>query len=235
MFRPPAFIVIALLLSACTASQNFELATEDGFALRGPAQSKGVILYNHGRSDAVDLANGARIPDYLRPTHRAGWDVILVKRPLVADAYRDEATRSLLTAIQEVRAQGYKHLVLAGQSAGAWAALDAARKADVDAVIGTSPAAHGSGPTGKRIGTDAFADLLKGIRPTRVMLFFFENDPFQTPDRGTVAAKILSERGLPHRIIDQPPGLAGHAAFERRFFTRRFGGEIRAFIANSTK
>jgi dienelactone hydrolase len=194
-----------------------------------------VVLYSHGRSDAVDLSRSIVAPAYLRPTHRAGWDVVLVKRPLTADAFRDEATRSLLTAIQQVRDRGYRRIVLAGQSAGGWASLDAARKANIHAVIGTSPAAHGSGPTGTRRGTDDLADLLGEIRPTRVMLFFFENDPFQTPDRGKVAAAVLRQRGIPYRIIDHPPGLAGHAAFERRFFARQFSGEIRNFITAAPK
>lgn len=221
--------LLIVLLAGCSQTEYFSLDEEKSFPVRGADLADGIVIYGHGRSSSVDTAATTKIPRYLRPLYLANWDMKLLRRPVTGDN-RNDATNYLLAAIKQVRAQGYRRIVLAGQSAGGWAAIDAARTEQVHAIIATSPAAHGTNHTSIRIGTVAFGDILEDIQETKVAMFFFKRDPFQTTDRGEIAKRILAERKIPHLIIDQPRGLSGHGSYRRKYFISRYGDQIRDFV-----
>jgi pimeloyl-ACP methyl ester carboxylesterase len=105
---------------------------------------------------------------------------------------RDSAD-ALAGAAEALKHRGYRRVVLAGQSFGAFISLIAAGRSDaVDAVIGTAPAAYGnaqSNPFGFELNATRLYDLLAAARRARVALFFFEGDIFRSwrarPDLGS--------------------------------------------------
>src|SRR5579862_3108456 len=110
--------------------------------LLGPARARGAVVWNHGRSlDSEDYL--APTPPYLRALRDGGWDVFRFDRLRDSDTL-SASSRRLVAIVTELKHRGYRRIVLAGQSFGAFLALMAADEASaVDAVIATAPAAFG--------------------------------------------------------------------------------------------
>jgi pimeloyl-ACP methyl ester carboxylesterase len=197
----------------------------------GPAQAKGVVVWSHGRSiDAED--SQAPTPSYLHALRDNGWDVMRFDRLSRGDTLSDSAAR-LVGHATELKHKGYKQLILAGQSFGAFLALMAAdASADVDAVIATAPAAYGSFEDfhdSWRLNATNLYPLLEQVKRARIMVFYFHGDDFDPGGRGEHSREILAGRGLGYAVVDQPPFLTGHWASSSGAFLRRFGSCIREF------
>jgi pimeloyl-ACP methyl ester carboxylesterase len=192
----------------------------------------GVVVWNHGRSVNVEDSESPS-PPYLRVLRDAGWDVLRFDRLRDGDMLSGSARR-LVEQVGQLKKRGYRRVVLAGQSFGAFLALMAADASeDVDAVVATAPAAFGN--------FDEFYDswhlnatrlypLLERIKRARVMLFYFHGDDFDPGGRGEHSRAILSARQLGFSVVDQPAFLAGHWASSTGLFLRRFGNCIRDFV-----
>jgi pimeloyl-ACP methyl ester carboxylesterase len=202
----------------------------------GPEHSTGVIIWNHGRSLTVEDSESPT-PPFLRMLRESGWDVLRFDRPRNGDTLTD-STRRLVDHIAELKHQGYRRVVLAGQSFGAFLALMAADASDeVDAVVATAPAAFGSFDEfyeSWRLNAIRFYPLLERVKRARVMLFFFHGDDFDPGGRGERSRAILSEHGLGFAVVDQPAFLVGHWASSTGLFLRRFGRCIRDFLDADT-
>jgi pimeloyl-ACP methyl ester carboxylesterase len=200
--------------------------------LLGPERSKGVIVWNHGRSLTVEDSESPT-PPFLRVLREGGWDALRFDRPRDGDTLID-STRRLVDHVAELKHQGYRRVVLAGQSFGAFLALMAADASDdVDAVVATAPAAFGSFDEfyeSWRLNAIRFYPLLERVKRARVMVFFFHGDNFDPGGRGERSRAILSERGLGFAVIDQPAFLVGHWASSTGLFLRRFARCIRDFL-----
>jgi pimeloyl-ACP methyl ester carboxylesterase len=109
----------------------------------GPAKAKGVIVWSHGRSiNAEDSESPS--PAYLTALRDDSWDVMRFDRMSHGDTLSD-STKRLVDYTAQLKHDGYKQVVLAGQSFGAFLSLMAAdSSSDVDAVVATAPAAYGS-------------------------------------------------------------------------------------------
>jgi pimeloyl-ACP methyl ester carboxylesterase len=202
----------------------------------GPEHSTGVIIWNHGRSLTVEDSESPT-PPFLRMLRESGWDVLRFDRPRNGDTLTD-STRRLVDHVAELKHQGYRRVVLAGQSFGAFLALMAADASDeVDAVVATAPAAFGSFDEfyeSWRLNAIRFYPLLERVKRARVMLFFFHGDDFDPGGRGERSRAILSEHGLGFAVVDQPAFLVGHWASSTGLFLRRFGRCIRDFLDADT-
>jgi pimeloyl-ACP methyl ester carboxylesterase len=202
----------------------------------GPEHSTGVIIWNHGRSLTVEDSESPT-PPFLRMLRESGWDVLRFDRPRNGDTLTD-STRRLVDHVAELKHQGYRRVVLAGQSFGAFLALMAADASDdVDAVVATAPAAFGSFDEfyqSWRLNAIRLYPLLERVRRARVMLFFFHGDDFDPGGRGERSRAILSEHGLGFAVVDQPAFLVGHWASSTGLFLRRFGGCVRDFLDADT-
>jgi len=198
----------------------------------GPARAIGAVVWNHGRSINTEDADSPT-PPYLRVLRDAGWDVLRFNRLRDGDTLT-ASTHRLVELVGQLKRKGYRRVVLAGQSYGAFLALMAADSSeDVDAVVATAPAAFGNFDEfydSWRLNATRLYPLLERIKRARVMLFYFHGDDFDPGGRGEHSRAILAGRQIGYSVIDQPAFLAGHWASSTGLFLRRFGNCIRDFL-----
>src|ERR1700741_2708063 len=111
--------------------------------LVGPDHATGAVAWNHGRWINTD-DSGSPAPPYMRVLRDAGWDVLRFNRPREGDTLT-ASTRRLVELVGQLKHKGYRRIVLAGQSFGAFLALMAAHSSeDVYAVVATAHASFGN-------------------------------------------------------------------------------------------
>jgi pimeloyl-ACP methyl ester carboxylesterase len=227
-------LAVGLLSSAPALALGLDPAFP-GPAL-GPSQAKGVVVWSHGRSiNGEDWKSPT--PAYLRVLRDDGWEVMRFDRLSQGDTLGNSTDR-LVDYAGTLKQKGYKQVVLAGQSFGAFLALMAAgASSDVDAVIATAPAAYGDFSDfyeSWRLNATKLYPLLERVKRARVMVFYFHGDDFDPGGRGERSRQILAERGLGFAIVDQPAYLTTHWAASSGLFLRRFGSCIRDFADDAT-
>jgi len=227
-----AALAIGLMASAPAPAMGLDPGFE-GPAI-GPAKAKGVIVWSHGRSINSEDSESPT-PAYLSALREDGWDVMRFDRLSHGDTLSD-STKRLVDYTAQLKHDGYKQVVLAGQSFGAFLSLMAADSStDVDAVVATAPAAYGSFDDfydSWRLNATRLYPLLEQVKRARVMMFYFHGDDFDPGGRGERSRAILSQRGLGYAIVDQPAYLSGHWASSTGLFLRRYGSCIRDFANN---
>src|SRR5689334_8505089 len=222
-------VSIGLLASASA----FALGLDPAFPepALGPGKAKGVVVWSHGRSITTEDSKSPT-PAYLQALREDGWDVMRFNRLSRGDTLTD-STRRLVDYTASLKKRGYKQVVLAGQSFGAFLALMAADASpQVDAVVATAPAAYGSFDEfydSWRLNATKLYPLIEQVQRARVMVFYFHGDNFDPGGRGERSREILSERGLGFAVVDQPAYLTTHWAASSGLFLRRFGDCIRDF------
>jgi dienelactone hydrolase len=200
----------------------------------GPAKAKGVIVWSHGRSINTEDSESPS-PAYLTALRDDGWDAMRFDRLSQGDTLSD-STKRLVEYTAQLKHDGYKQVILSGQSFGAFLSLMAAdSSSDVDGVIATAPAAYGSFDDfydSWRLNATRLYPLLERVKRARVMVFYFHGDDFDPGGRGERSRAILSQRGIGYAVVDQPAYLSGHWASSTGLFLRRYGGCIRDFANN---
>ena len=117
------------------------LRPEPYWSMRGPKLAAGLIVWSHGYMAGKNATSSAPQPWIGRFT-RMGYDLYRFDREWIVD-WAGDAT-ALADAVRKAREMGYRRVVLAGQSAGAWVSLAAlARGAPVDGVVSIAAAHHG--------------------------------------------------------------------------------------------
>jgi dienelactone hydrolase len=182
----------------------------------GPAAARGVVVFGHGYGGSLRDARQAPLPGWLSVFNDAGWDILRHDRDPAEDSLYNTLPR-LIRALPRLRAAGYRHVVLAGSSRGAWQALLAAGEAEgVDAVIALAPANHGDGRSGigHLAALDDWRRVLASLPAGRVPVAaaFFNTDPFDVdPDRR--AAMLVANgasRGVPVLALRPAAPVLGH-------------------------
>ena len=218
------FLLLFILVSiGHPAWAETELTAAYPDAIKGPAAAHGAIIWNHGLSQ-TEADAAAALPAVMAMFREAGWDVYRLNRGIAGD--REEAsTLALLEAIDKLRAQGYAKLVAAGQSFGSWISLTAAGRTDkLTAVLVNAPAAYGDASVrGFEQNETLLYPKLDALPHIPVVIGFFTRDRFDPGGRGPKADRILTERGVPHLIIDRPAVIEGHGVGSSVYFARRFG------------
>jgi len=232
-----AAMVCALGLMGLSVSALAETRFGPGYpdrALLGPQAAQGAVIWNHGANSyyaAIDSSQSS-IPLFVTLLRDDRWDVFRLDRPSVGEAV-NTSTEALLSAIRQLKTQGYRRIVLMGQSAGGWISLIAAGKsADVYAVVATAPAYYGVDRPRYTMNASALYSYLDDIKTGRIMIAFFTDDPFDPGGRGAEAEAILTRHGVPHLIVDRPEGLSGHGASSSGLFYRRFGPCLRTMVGD---
>jgi dienelactone hydrolase len=234
--RPPILrpLLVALgLLAACgtagAASAQLRFVSDMGYhPVLGPKDAAGIVIWSHGRSLRREDST-APTPPYIEVLRQQRWDVIRFNRLRAFDDL-ENGPAALVDAARKFKSKGYRRVILAGQSFGAFISLIAGDDSDdVDAIVATAPAAYP--PTGAWIQFNALKlySLLEHTRRARVMLFYFKGDEFDPGGRGARSEKILTERGIPHLVIDKPAGLLSHWATSTQQFAGDYADCIAAF------
>ena len=196
-----------------------------------PDVARGAVVWLHGSYDA---ANEARPddPDWLRPLLARGYDLWHFDRPARPDPLAEGGAR-LLRGVAALRAGGYRRVVVAGFSRGAFIGLAAlARPELVDAVVSVSPAAHGRRVERRGEAMAAFGALMDAGREVGLALVLLRDDPW---DPGPEARAALARGAAPGRagrllLLDRPAGLEGHMGSFAPEFALRFGDCMAAFL-----
>jgi dienelactone hydrolase len=221
-------LLIWLALLAGCQTVTIEESKQAGATL-GPEQAAGLVIWMHGKSSYRDPSR--RIPKFVGAFEAAGYDVVRLQRPRAVDRTNRNADL-LISTLRDYRARGYRKVVFVGQSCGAWASLKAATlSGEMDAVIATAPACHGTRRSRRFVdnSTELF-QFLGAAQPTRIMLFFFEDDDYDPGGRGFQAERILRERDVIFEIFDRPAGFVGHRAAYSTRFAQAFGERMVAFV-----
>jgi dienelactone hydrolase len=227
--------VIELFAARLGHAQTWIAPADPAHAALGPIDASGAVIWSHGRSaDTEDFE--APAPPFIAELRSGGWDTFRFNRRRADDTLA-KSVQALVQNVHELKQQGYRRVVLAGQSFGAFLSLMGADASDeVDAVIATAPAAYGDYvdhyDTWRANATQLYPLLARVIR-ARVMLFYFHGDEFDPGGRGERSRDILAERHLDYVVIDQPRHLATHWAAGTPLFARLYGGCILAFLEAS--
>ena len=224
-------LVVGLMLGGAAPAPALGLDPVQSAPMLGPHHAKGVVIWSHGRSRHSEDST-APSPPYLQILREDGWDLMRFDRLRVNDTLAESSER-LAAHVAELKAKGYRQVVLAGQSFGGFLSLMAADASNqVDSVIATAPAAYGQFDDDNDLWRQNAAKLyplIEKVKSARVMLFFFHDDDFDPGGRGDRSREILAARGLGYAVVDQPSYLTGHWAASTGLFMRRFGSCVRDF------
>ncbi len=206
------------------------------WSIRGPALANGLIVWSHGYMAGKNATDNAPQP-YIGRFTRLGYDLYRFDREWIAD-WASDAT-ALAAAVTQARKMGYRRVVLAGQSAGAWVSLAAAaRGAAVDGVIAMAAAHHGTvekmnDPTRAR---SEWRHVMQALKPgPRFVIVNFAGDAYDVGGRMADARAAFAASGVQAEIIAEPDGFKGHGAGGDFSFARKFGACIQDFIETGIK
>lgn len=217
---------------AADAPDIGRLRPEPYWSMRGPKLANGLIVWSHGYMAGKNATSGAP-QSWIGRFTRMGYDLYRFDREWIVD-WAGDAT-ALAEAVRKARELGYRRVVLAGQSAGAWVSLAAlARGAPVDGVISIAAAHHGEvikmrGDTTRA--RSEWQNVIEALKPgPRVVLVNFAEDTYDVGGRMADARAAFAKSGVAAVVIDHPEGFKGHGAASDLAFARKFGGCIESFI-----
>jgi pimeloyl-ACP methyl ester carboxylesterase len=198
---------------------------------KGPQAATGLIVWSHGYMsgrDASQSAPQAQVENFTA----AGYDLYRFDRQWIRD-WPGDAT-ALVDAVRQAKAAGYRRVILAGQSAGAWVSMAAAmRGAPVDGVISVSAAHHGEVKDMRDVSVarSEWHQIVSGIKPgPRLVVVNFTNDSYDVGGRMDDARAAFAASGVQAEVISNPPGFDGHGGARDGAFGRQYGACIKAFI-----
>jgi pimeloyl-ACP methyl ester carboxylesterase len=200
----------------------------------GPLRAQGVILFSHGRSGAgADLRNDP-VQGWVSAFNDAGWDVWRYDRAPTEDE-TNAATQRLLAGLPALRAQGYRRVVLAGQSRGGWHSLLAAgeRPDLMDAVIAIAPATHGDRGLNHGAALDEWRRIVTALPNDRVRIaaVLFREDAFDPLPSARIERleAQAARRSAPTLVISPATGPADHGGGANPVFVRDWSACLLAF------
>jgi pimeloyl-ACP methyl ester carboxylesterase len=210
----------------------------------GPEKAYGAVYFIDGLDPSTHAAEDfTPTYPYLQTLNaRFGWDVVNAKYPDSEPDVAHSIPRSLDFVgkrIAALKAQGYKKVVIAGQSWGAWLSINAASLQDVskdlDGLLIVAPAAYGSriwngknNPYYLQNLTD-YVRHIKAVR-TPTVAVFFDGDAYDPGERGDITDAFYRRTQTPLLLIDRPTGFIGHGAGWLPPFADRFAFCIDGFF-----
>ena len=212
------------------------LRPEPYWSMRGPQLASGLIVWSHGYMAGKNSTDSPPQPWVGRFT-RLGYDLYRFDREWISD-WAGDAT-ALAAAVAKAREMGYRRVILAGQSAGAWVSLAAAvRGARVDGVISIAAAHHGTVDKMKDTtrARSEWQHMVEGIQPgPRVLVVGFAEDAYDVGGRMGAVRTAFAKSRVDSLIVDEPSGFKGHGAGAEGTFARKFGPCIVAFIEKGAR
>ncbi|HEY2618392.1 MAG TPA: hypothetical protein VGI78_13720 [Acetobacteraceae bacterium] len=213
-------------------ARDYAFVPDPRYIWHGPQSALGLYVWAHGTGTAHD-SRGAQPQPHVRAFNNAGFDIVRFDRAPTMDT-ADDAAEWLHTGLAALRARGWRTVVAAGQSRGAWNSLQALDTPGLaDAVIAISPARFSSQTTQE-------ADLSRILRRAaaspraRVAVAQFKGDIYvrDMPGRIDMLRDLLPSRVAAALVIDQPEGITGHGGGGSADFARRFGPCLLRFVTD---
>jgi pimeloyl-ACP methyl ester carboxylesterase len=203
---------------------------------KGPQAAAGLIVWSHGYMPGVDATVSAPQSQVANFTMN-GYDLYRFDRQWIRDWPGDAS--ALVDAVKQARTMGYRRIILAGQSAGAWVSMAATmRGAQVDGVISVSAAHHGevTNMTDPSRARTEWQQVVRGIKPgPRLVVVNFANDTYDVGGRMDDARAAFAASGVAAVIVENPAGFSGHGAANGRTFPQKYGTCIHTFIETGTR
>ena len=201
-----------------------------GAKLAGPVAARGAVVWLHG---SYNPASEARPDDpaWLDAVRERGYDLWHFNRPLRPDPLAAGAA-GLIEGLTALRRAGYRWVVVAGFSRGAFIALSALARPDLaDAVLAISPAAHGRRVERRPEALAAVAERVQAGQATRFALVMLHDDAW---DPGPAQRAEMARRSVPGQagmvlLVDRPAGITDHMGSFSPAFAVRFGACLAAF------
>lgn len=235
--------LLVLLLAAPARAQPLPSAAplhpSAAFTPLGPEQARGVLVWLHGSSD-TDTQPSPPEPAWVRRAADRGYDIWRFDRtpghdPLAAGA------EILARGLAALRQGGYRRVIVAGHSRGAWIALSAlAQPGLVDGVAAFSPAAHGASAARREQALADFSALVHAAvhaPDTRVVYASFGDDPLDPGPEARLAMMrdVAEHRGLKLLPIVQPKEPNSHMGVYEKKFDQLFGALVMRFLDPEAK
>lgn len=238
MFR---LIAVLLLLAAGPAAAR-EIAAapfrpSPSFNPVGPLLARGALVWLHGGYDPHQFPEPPPAQSWVGRMAARGYDIWRFDRRPGHDSL-SAGRAGLLRGLKALRADGYRRVVVAGHSRGAFIALSAlAWPKLADAVAAISPAAHGTDPARRPAAIAAFAARMAAIPrqtadPQRFAFATLRGDPLEpgADQRLALLRKAAARTGLVLLLIDRPAAPVGHMGGYDPAFDADFGACLAAFL-----
>jgi len=214
---------------------------------RGPAAAPGVLLWSHGQwTGHPSWQHGA--PPVIRLFAEGGWDVLLVQRnPDCEGNWSSKGGEYIANLVKEVRAakkNGYRRVLVAGQSVGAGVALGASGKSrEIDGVLAFA-LSHGRmtcrDPRTVRPGMIAFHEqqigrAIREARAARILISMGKNDHCVGHSFTPLVSSTLAAKDIAYIYLDESMALAGHGAATGGEFASLYGDCVLRFFTRQDK
>ena len=233
MFRLIFFVLMIALPAGAQVPIAPPFLPAATFTPAGPARAAGVLVWLQGGVSPGQFPNGQPLPGWIARVATAGWDIWRFDRIAGQDPLAGGA-EGLIRGLEGLRAAGYRRIVVAGFSRGAFIAMAALGRPDlVEAVALLSPAAHGTRPERRAQAMADFSTRLGAARgPMRFALAQFNDDPFDAdPEgRGRMAREAAQRERMIFFHIDCPPEPTGHMASFEPEFDAQYGELLVGFL-----
>ena len=208
----------------------------------GPEAARGVLFWSHGVSGQNVQWKGKPLR-FVKKFAAAGWDVIKVNRNNLHEAsWRNSGPKhvaDLQDRASKARSDGYKRVILAGQSYGGAISLEAAGIPGIaDGVIAIAPG-HGSDACGRGSGIGRRADNLpRQLREAlerntaqRTVLMVADGDECVGFNRPHASYRqTLQATGTSFVFLDDTMPIRGHFAGNTNQFDRWYGRCLLDFL-----
>jgi len=234
-------LIAALLLFAAASAagaadlpQAAPLHPAPAFAPTGPAAATGAVVWLHGSYDTDTNPTPPAEPAWIGRLGALGYDIWRFDRTPGADPLAAGGD-GLARGLEQLRAGGYRRLIVAGHSRGAIIALSVLGHPGLaDAVVAISPAAHGDNPARRDVAMAYWQRLMDAAAPggPRFALVQLADDGLDLdPPARLAAARVAAEHaGLPFLSIYQPETPRGHMGGYAPEFDRQFGAVLAEFL-----
>lgn len=199
-----------------------------GFPQAGAAAARGALVWVHG-TYGREASGPPDPPDFVRREAASGLDIWCFNRDRGADPLAGGA-EGLAEGVRGLRAAGYRRVIAAGHSRGAWIALMLlAHPGLADAIVAFSPAAHGTRPERKAQAMEEWERVWTAARgETRVVLVQLADDPWD-PDPAARLRIARQHWGTRLLAVFHPETPTGHGGVYEPAFDEQFGARIAAF------
>ncbi|MBR0656353.1 alpha/beta fold hydrolase [Plastoroseomonas arctica] len=223
---------LAALLAMLFAGAAAAVTPDPSVPQRGAAAAVGALVWLH---PSYGGDHPPEAPPWTTRLVAAGWDLWRLDRTGPGDPL-DGGAQRLAAGSTALRAQGYRRVLLVGDSRGAFIALLALAVPGVaDGVVLTAPAAHGRSETRRAQALEDFGSALAAAAlpaSARMALVLFADDAWDPNPaaRASMFRAAVARMGIAGRLIDRPASPRGHDAASGALFDRLFGACLAAFI-----